>query len=110
MSSNLWRDPDFIKLWVGQTVSEVGSHITGTGLPLAALLLLHASPEQMGLLTALVSLPILLFSLFAGVWVDRLRRRPLMIAADLGRFIILLTIPLAALTNHLSFELLCIVA
>ncbi|MFN8374073.1 MAG: MFS transporter [Anaerolineae bacterium] len=109
MSSSLWRDPDFIKLWVGQTVSEVGSHITGTGLPLIALLL-AATPEQMGLLSALVALPVLLFGLFAGVWVDRLRRRPLMITADIGRCLILLSVPAAALTGHLSFELLCAVA
>ncbi|MCA9889333.1 MAG: MFS transporter [Anaerolineae bacterium] len=105
----LWRSPDFMKLWVGQTVSEFGSHITGTGLPLVAVITLAASPSELGVLAALGSVPILLFSLVAGVWVDRLPRRPIMIASDIGRMILLLTVPLAALTGHLSMPLLYIV-
>ncbi|MEP7290231.1 MAG: MFS transporter, partial [Chloroflexota bacterium] len=101
--------PDFLKLWAGQTVSEFGSHITGAGIPLIAVITLAASPAQMGILTAVASVPVLIFGLFAGVWVDRLRRRPILIAADLFRVALLLTIPAAALSGHLSIELLYLV-
>lgn len=107
--ARLARRPDFLKLWAGQTVSEFGSRITRDGLPVLAVAALAASPEQMGLLTAAASLPILLLSLFAGVWVDRLSRRPLLIAADLARAMVLLIIPLAFFAGALSFELLLVV-
>ncbi len=105
----LWRQPDFLKLWTGQTISELGSRITREGLPLAAVLVLEATPAQMGLLTAIGSVAILLAGLPAGVWVDRLRRKPVMIWSDVGRAALLLTIPIAALTGQLSFGLLCAV-
>jgi predicted MFS family arabinose efflux permease len=106
----LWRHPDFMKLWTGQTISTLGSHITGSGLPLAALLVLSASPAQMGVLAAVGSFPVLLVGLVAGVWVDRLRRRPIMIAADLLRALLLLTIPIAAFFGRLDFAQLYLVA
>jgi MFS family permease len=99
--TGLWRNPDFMKLWTGQTVSEFGSVVTRDALPLVALLVLGASPAQMGLVAATGALPALVFGLAAGVWVDRVRRRPIMIAADLGRALLLLTIPAAALLGHL---------
>jgi MFS family permease len=99
-----------MKLWFGQTISKFGSHFTYYGLPLTALLIFGATPAQMGLLTAVLSLPALLFGLAAGAWVDRLRRRRVMIAADLARMILLSAIPVAALTGHLSMALLIIVA
>lgn len=92
---SLWRRPDFVSLWIGRTVSTFGSHISGTAIPLAALLMLGATAGQMGLLTALGAAPVLLVGLPAGVWVDRLPRRPILIAADLGRAALLLTIPVA---------------
>jgi MFS family permease len=100
--TGLWRDPDFIKMWAGRIISELGSHITGSAVPLIAVLVLNAAPSQVGLLSALGSAPVLVIGLFAGVWVDRLRRRPLLIAADLARAAILATIPLAALLGGLS--------
>ena len=81
----LWRDPDFLKLWSGQTISQIGSRITRDGLPYAAVLTLGASPLQMGILTGAGGAAVLVFGLFAGAWADRLRRRPILIAADLGR-------------------------
>ena len=108
--AGLWRHADFMKLWTGQTISEFGSLITRDGLPLTAVLTLGASPAQMGLLSALGSAPVVLVGLFAGVWADRLRRRPILIAADLGRALILGTIPLAALLGWLRVEQLYIVA
>jgi MFS family permease len=108
--SGLWQHRDFMKLWLGQTVSQFGSHITGAALPFVAFLTLGATPLQLGILGAMGSVPILLFGLFAGVWVDRLRRRPILIGADLGRALILGSIPLAALLGVLRIELLYVVA
>ena len=108
--SGLWKHPDFLKLWFGQTISEFGSRITRDGLPLTALLVLNATPAQMGLLVAFSSLPVLIFGLFAGVFVDRMPRRPIMIVCDLIRFGVLLTIPFAALTGRLTMTWVYIVA
>ncbi len=79
----LWREPDFLKLWTGQTISKFGSQISGVALPLTAVLVLGATP-------------VLVVGLVAGVWVDRLRRRPILIACDLGWALLLGSIPLAA--------------
>lgn len=106
----LWRHPDFLKLWVGQTVSLIGSEVTLLALPLTAVLTLRASALQMGLLRAAGYLPALLVGLFAGVWVDRLRRRPILIAADLGRAALLGSIPAVALLGGLRMEYLYVVA
>jgi MFS family permease len=108
--TGLWKNPDFVKLWLGQTVSYFGSGITGIALPLTAILLLGATPVQMGILGALDGVSVLAIGLLAGVWVDRVRRRPLMIASDLGRAFILSTIPLAALLGVLVIWQLYIVA
>ena len=92
----------FQKLWVGQSISAVGSSITQFALPLTAALTLSATPEQMGVLTAANWLPYLLFALFAGAWSDRLRRRPILITTDLVRAGVLATIPVAAALHVLS--------
>src|SRR5688572_20717696 len=91
----LWRHADFLQLWGASTVSQLGSQITLLALPLAAVLVLDASAFQVALLTTFDFLPFLLFGLPAGVWVDRLARRPVLIATDVGRAVALLTIPLA---------------
>jgi MFS family permease len=106
----LWREPDFLKLWAGQAVSQMGSWITLVGLPMTAALLLKASPLQMGILSGAGAAAILLFGLFAGVWADRLRRRPILIWADLGRAAVLGTVPLAALAGRLTMSHLYVVA
>lgn len=97
----LWRHPDFLKLWAGQTVSLLGSAVTLLALPAVAIYTLGATPLQMGLLAATGSLPALLFGLPVGAWVDRRRRRPLLVLADLGRGLLLLAIPVAALLGAL---------
>jgi predicted MFS family arabinose efflux permease len=102
--------PDFAKLWAGQTISEVGSRISREGLPFTALLVLHASAGQMGILTSISTAAALLFGLMAGVVVDRLKKRPVMIVTDLGRAALLGLIPLAALTHRLTFTVLIVVA
>jgi MFS family permease len=108
--TGLWRSSDFVKFWLGQTVSRFGSGITGIALPLTGVLLLAATPSQMGILSALDGAAVLAIGLFVGVWVDRVRRRPLLIATDLGRAFILGTVPLAALFGVLHIEQLYVVA
>ncbi len=98
---SLWRDGDFLKLWAGQTVSLFGSRFTGLAVQFVAAVTLQATAAEMGLLAAVNTAPLLL-SLFAGVWVDRHRRRTTMIAADVGRALLLATIPGAALLGTLS--------
>ncbi len=104
--SNLWRHRDFALLWSAQSISLVGSQVTLMALPLTAILLLQATPMQVGLLTAVGYLPFLLIGLPAGVWVDRMRRRPIMIVADVGRFILLLVVPAAYALDMLQLWIL----
>jgi MFS family permease len=99
---SLWRHGDFMKLWTGQTVSELGSVVTRTALPFAAVITLHATALQVGILVASASIAVLLVGLFAGALVDRSRRRPLMIAADAIRAVLLLSIPFAAVAGSLG--------
>lgn len=107
---SLWHNRNFTRLWFAAVVSNAGTQITNLALPLTAALTLGATPIQMGLLAMAGSLPNLLFGLFAGVWVDRTRRRPILIWADLGRAVLLGSIPLAALVGSLTFVHLWMVA
>ena len=107
--TTLTRNPDFLKFWVGQTISVFGSQITNLALPLTAVLVLNASSSQMGVLNALGIAPFILVGLFAGVWADRMRRRPILLASDLGRFLLLGSIPLAALGGFLTIPYLYII-
>lgn len=93
--SRLVGQPDFRRLWIGQSISELGSQVTTLALPLAAVLVLHASTFQVGLLTTAGYAAFLLVGLPAGAWVDRLRRRPVMIAADVLRAVTLASVPVA---------------
>lgn len=110
LGGRLWRHPDFLKLWLGDTVSQFGSQVTLLAVPTVAILLLHAGPLQVGLLSALEFLAFPTLGLVAGVYADRLRRRPILIACDLGRMLALGSIPLAFLVNALTLEQLYIVA
>jgi len=101
-SASLASNANFVKFWVGQTVSKFGTHLTDAAIAASAILILQATPAEMGLLGALGGLPVLAVSLFAGVWVDRLRRKPLLIAADLGRAALLLSLPLATWAGVLN--------
>jgi MFS family permease len=94
-SRSLLRHPDFLKLWTAETISVFGSAITQLALPLIAATTLRVTPFEFGLLTTIEFLPFILFSLPAGVWVDRLRRRPILIAGDLGRAVAIASIPIA---------------
>jgi MFS family permease len=109
VTASLWRHADFMKLWAGQTVSELGSVVTRTAVPLVALLVLGAGPFEMATLVVAASLAVLLVGLFAGAWVDRLRRRPLLIGADAIRAVLLFSIPAAYLLGVLRLEQLYLV-
>jgi MFS family permease len=110
MERGVWHNPDFVKMWLGSTVSAVGSQVTTLALPLIAVLLFNAGPAETGLLTAVSLAPHVLFGLFAGVWVDRLRRRPIRIAADGLSAVVIASVPLAAALGMLRLEVLYVAA
>jgi len=91
----LWRHRDFLKLWSAETVSQFGSQVSGLALPFVAIVVLHVSAFEVAALGTVEFLPFILFSLPAGVWVDRLRRRPILIVGDLGRGVLLASVPIA---------------
>ena len=101
---------DFNKLWAGQTVSLLGSALTAFALPTLAVLVLHAAPAQVGALAALQTLPFPVLGIFVGVLADRWPRRAIMIVADLARFAVLATVPVAALLGVLRMPQLYLVA
>lgn len=101
-AGSLWRHRDFLTLWAGETVSVFGTQVTSLALPLTAVVSLHASPSAMAALTTVRSLPVLLFGVLAGVWADRVRRRPLLVWTNLARAVLLGTIPVAALLGALT--------
>ncbi len=98
----LLRHPDFLKLWTAETVSLLGTQVTLLALPIVAATVLNVTPFEFALLGTIEFLPFIFLSLPAGVWVDRLRRRPIMIVGDLGRAIALSTIPIAFALNALT--------
>jgi MFS family permease len=105
----LLRHRDFRLLWGGETVSELGSQVSLLAIPLLAVRTLHATTFEMGLLTAASTAAFLVVGLPAGVWVDRVRRRRLMIGADLGRVLALGSIPIAAALGGLTLVQLFVV-
>ena len=106
----LWRDPAFARLWAAQAVSSFGARITREGLPMTAILLLGASPAIMGLLAAMAYGPALVMGLAGGGVVDRRRRRPILIVADLLRVGVLITVPIAAWLHLLALPHILIAA
>src|SRR5437870_4068049 len=104
------RSSQFRRLLAGQGISLIGTQVTLLGLPLTAAVVLHASPSQMGILVALETLPVLLLSLFVGIGVDRFRRQPILIGADLGRAGLIGSVPAAALLGVLHVEHLYVMA
>ena len=93
-SRSLLRHTDFLKLWTAETISVFGSQISALAIPVVAVLILKVSAFEVALLGTIEFLPFILFTLPAGAWVDRLRRRPIMIVGDLGRAAALLSIPI----------------
>jgi MFS family permease len=109
-SSGVWRSSAYVRIWSASVISGLGSAISAIALPLLAALTLHATPSQMGLLIASETVPILLFGLPTGVWVDRRPKRPVMIATDIGRAALLLLVPVTARLGLLRIELLLVIA
>ncbi|MFE7527952.1 MFS transporter [Kitasatospora sp. NPDC057542] len=108
-ADSLWRNKNFMLLWTGQGMGTLGPRVALVAMPLLALDVLHASTFQVSLLTLLGWLPYLLFSLPAGVVADRLDQRRTMIACDLGRMLLLVSIPVASMTGWLSLPYLYLV-
>ncbi len=108
--AGLWRHRDFLHLWAGESISQFGNQISALAIPLIAVLTLDASPLGVGLLAAIGQVPSLLFGLLAGAWIDRFRRKPLLIAANLGSAAALALTPIAALFGVLSLPLLCAIS
>lgn len=100
--AGLLRERDFRRLWLAQTVSQVGTQVTNLALPLVAILVLNASAFEVALLRAIEFLPFVFFTLPAGAWVDRLPKRRVLIAADLGRAAILALVPIGSVTGVLA--------
>ncbi len=105
----LWRSRDFRTLWISLTITHFGGQVTFLALPLTAALILNASPLEMGILTAVEALPYTIFGLFTGVLVDRSKKLPLIIMADVGRGLALLAVPVAAWFGFLSMPVLYVV-
>ena len=105
LDSSLWRNPAFLRFWAADTISVFGSLITRVALPFTAILALDANAFEISLLALADLIPSFVVGLPVGVWVDRLRRLPLMIASDLARAAILISIPVAAWVGVLSLEL-----
>ena len=108
--NRLSRDPEFLKLWAAQAISQLGTQVTLLALPLAAILVLDATATEVALLGAVEVLPFLLFTLPAGVWVDRLPRRPILVVTDLARAVALASIPFAYALDGLTLPHLYVVA
>src|SRR6187402_66546 len=94
-AGDLLRDATYRRLWTSIVISSFGGQVTMLALPLTAAVLLHASPTQMGLLTAMEIAPFVLFSLPVGVWLDRVRKLPVYIAGETALAFIVASVPLA---------------
>jgi MFS family permease len=101
-TGGLWRHRDFLKLWSAETISQFGTQVSTLAIPLVAILVLDVSAFEVALLGTIEFLPFILFTLPAGVWVDRLPRRPILIAGDFGRAALLATIPVAYVADVLT--------
>ncbi|WP_337661974.1 MFS transporter [Actinoalloteichus sp. AHMU CJ021] len=112
-SNSLWRNRNFMLLWVGQSIGDIGSAVTQLALPMVAVLVLNASTLEVGLLSAMTTLPNLLVSLHAGSLVDRLPKRKMMLFCHIGRFVLLASIPITTIPGlglRLTYSHLLVVA
>ncbi len=101
-TGGLWRHSDFLRLWSAETISQLGTQVSQLALPLTAILILDASAFQVAFLTTVEFLPFVLFTLPAGVWVDRLPRKPILVIADIGRAVALLSVPVTYALDALT--------
>jgi MFS family permease len=101
-TGGLWRHRDFLKLWSAETISQFGSQIDDLAFALVAILVLDASAFEVAVLGTVLFLPFILFTLPAGVWVDRWPRRPVLIVGDFGRAALYATVPIAYVADVLT--------
>jgi MFS family permease len=106
----LWKHADFMKFWTGETVSLFGTQVTFLALPLTAILVLNATPQELGLIRFLENVPFLLLALLVGAWVDRRRKRPVMIGANIVRACLVISVPVLAITGGLRMPVLYAIA
>ena len=102
LRGSLWHHSNYMKLWLAATVSLMGSQVSQLAIPFIATVVLNSSPLEVALLAAVEMAPFLLFALPAGAWLDRVRRRPVLIAGDFGRGLALLSIPIAYAAGGLT--------
>lgn len=107
---SIWKSAGFLRLWSARTISDLGFQVTDLALPLTAILVLRASPIEVGLLAAARGLPFVVFGLAAGVLIDRARPLALMVGSDLGRALVLGSIPIAFAFGQLRMTQLYLVA
>ncbi|MFL6160932.1 MAG: MFS transporter [Jatrophihabitantaceae bacterium] len=107
---SLWHNHDFLKFWAGEAFSLFGTQVTNLALPLTAIMIFNASAQQVGLLRFLQLVPYLLLALVFGVWVDRGRRKPIMLLANTARLLLIALVPLLSHYHHLSITGLLIIA
>ena len=110
--ASLWHHSNFLRLWASETISAFGSQFSGLAIPLTAIYFLKercavntgpdACSSEFGILAATGTLPFLLIGLFVGVWVDRHRRRPVLVLSNLGRAALLVLIPIFFLAGMLG--------
>ena len=108
--ASLWSNRDFLKFWSGETLSLFGTQITTLAIPLTAVLVFQATPFQVGLLRFLQLVPYLGLAMLFGVWVDRARRKRVMMIANGARMILIAAIPILSATHHLTLGLLLAIA
>jgi MFS-type transporter involved in bile tolerance (Atg22 family) len=108
-AGRIFTNRDFVRLWTGETISLIGTQVTQFAMPLVAVLTLRASAFDVGILNALRYLPVIVVALLAGVWLDRRRRRPVLIACSLANAVLIGLVPLASVTGLLSIGLLYLV-
>ncbi|MEV8098146.1 MFS transporter [Kitasatospora sp. NPDC085879] len=107
---SLWRNRDFVRFWLGETVSLLGTQVTALALPLTAIGAFGATDEQVGLLRFLQLVPYLGLALLIGVWTDRVRRRPVMLGANVVRLLLLALVPLLYWRHALTLPVLMVIA
>src|SRR5260370_4558004 len=98
----LWRNPNFRSLWTSETISQFGSQFTGLALPLTAIIILNADSTELGVLVFAGSVPWLLFGLLAGVYVDRHRKKRIMVTSNILRGSLLALIPIVAVLGLIT--------
>jgi MFS family permease len=110
LTGNLWRHKDFARFWFSDTVSQFGNQFSGFALPVLAVLSFNATPLDIGIIATLAILPYPLLGLFVGVWVDRFRKRRIMVVCNLGRMLVLASVPAGYLLGVLSLTQIFVVS